>query len=79
MRSFKHYTNQQEEKGIWNEVLRTILVEKIELEARKFKAKKAPGPSGITIKKIRVMDSANLEKVADAMNKVMRGEQLPKS
>ena len=79
MRSFKHYTKQQEEKGIWNEVLRKILVEEIELEARKFKAKKAPGPSGVTIEMIRVMDSANLEKIADAMNKVMRGEQVPKS
>ena len=79
MRSFKHYTKQQEEKGIWNEVLKKILVEEIELEARKFKAKKAPGPSGVTIEMIRVMDSANLEKIADAMNKVMRGEQVPKS
>ena len=74
MRSFKHYTKQHEEKGIWNEVLKKILVEEIEQEAKKFKAKKAPGPSGITIEMIRVMDTDNLEKIADAMNKVMRGE-----
>ena len=81
MRSFKHYIKQQEEKGIWDEVLKKILVEEVELEleARKFKAKKAQGSSGITIEMIRVMDLDNLEKIADAMNKVMRGEQVPKS
>ena len=54
MRSFKHYTKQQEEKGIWNEVLKKILVEETEQEAKKLKARKSPGPSGITIEIIRV-------------------------
>ena len=41
---------------------KNILVEKIEQEAKIFKAKKAPGSSGITIETIRIMDSVNLKK-----------------
>ena len=43
-------------------MLKKILVEEMEQEANKFKAKKAPGPSGITIEMIRIMDSDNLDK-----------------
>ena len=44
----------------------------------KFKANKAPGPSGITIEMIKAMSDENLERLATSMNKIlMKGAQVP--
>ena len=39
-RSFKYYTKQQEEKGIWTAVLKKTLVEEIEQEAKNFRRRR---------------------------------------
>ena len=45
---------------------------------KKSKSNKAPGPSGITIETIKKMDNANLDRIADSMNKIiLGGRQVP--
>ena len=51
-----------------------------EEEMMKFRANKAPGPSGVSIESIKLMSDENLERLVETMNGIMTGgEQVPES
>ena len=46
LRSFRHYDQRQKEEDIWGYVMKEISVGDMREEMMKFRANKAPGPSG---------------------------------
>ena len=80
LRSFAHYKQKQEDEDLWGEVMQRISLEDVREEIKKFRANKAPGPSGVTIEMIKAMDDTNMERLLDTMNEVVvaRG-QVPQS
>ena len=46
----------------------------------KFRANKAPGPSGVSIEMVKLMSDENLERLVETMNGIMtKGKQVPES
>ena len=79
-RSFKHYNQQQKEEDIWGSVMKEIRVGDLRDEMGKFRANKAPGPSGVSIEMIKLMSEEKLERPVETMNDIITGgEQVPES
>ena len=80
LRSFRHYGQRQKEEDIWGSVMKEIRVGDLREEMMKFRANKAPGPSGVSIESIKLMSDENLERLVGTMNGIMTGgEQVPES
>ena len=70
----------QTEEDIWGLVIKAMRVGNLREEMMKFRANKAPGPSGVSIKMIKLMSDANPEVLVKTMNGIMtKGEQAPES
>ena len=82
LRSFRHYGQRQKEEDIWGSVMKEISIRDLREEMMKFRANKAPGPSGVSIENlmIKLMSDENLERLVETMNRIMtEGEQVPES
>ena len=60
--------------------MKKISVGDLREEMMKFRANKAPGPSGISIEMVKLMSDENLERLVETMNGIMtKGKQVPES
>jgi hypothetical protein len=71
LRSFRHYGQLQEDEDIWGSVMKKITVGDLREEMMKFRANKAPGPSGVSIEMVKLMSDENLERLVGTMNGIM--------
>ena len=80
LRSFRHCGHRQKGEDIRGPVMKVIRVGDLREEMIKFRANKAPGPSGVSIEMIKLMSDENLERLVKTMNGIMtKGEQVPES
>ena len=78
MESYVKYNKMQDEKGIWDDVMEEITMEDLKLALKRFKAGKAPGPSGLMFDVLKALDDANLQPILNLMRTCLSDRKLPK-